>query len=62
MAGRIQNTIRNFLDSESSGGLLLIASAIAALVVANSQLSETYFSALHAYLDHCPSSIGSMMR
>ncbi|MHC5230621.1 Na+/H+ antiporter NhaA [Brucella sp. LJL56] len=50
MAGRIQNTIRNFLDSESSGGLLLIASAIAALVVANSQLSETYFSALHAYL------------
>ncbi|MBQ0708132.1 MULTISPECIES: Na+/H+ antiporter NhaA [unclassified Ochrobactrum] len=50
MAGRIQNTIRNFLDSESSGGLLLIASAIAALAVANSQLSEAYFSALHAYL------------
>ncbi len=50
MAGRIQNTIRNFLDSESSGGLLLIASAIAALLVANSQLSEAYFGALHAYL------------
>lgn len=50
MAGRIQNTIRNFLDSESSGGLLLIAAAIAALLVANSPLSETYFSALHAYL------------
>ncbi|WP_139975650.1 Na+/H+ antiporter NhaA [Ochrobactrum sp. CGA5] len=50
MAGRIQNTIRNFLDSESSGGLLLIASAIAALLVANSQLSDAYFSALHAYL------------
>lgn len=50
MAGRIQNTIRNFLDSESSGGLLLIASAIAALLVANSQLSGAYFGALHAYL------------
>ncbi|KAB2665259.1 Na+/H+ antiporter NhaA [Brucella tritici] len=50
MAGRIHNTIRNFLDSESSGGLLLIASAIAALLVANSQLSEAYFGALHAYL------------
>lgn len=50
MAGRIQNTIRNFLDSESSGGLLLIASAIAALLVANSQFAEAYFSALHAYL------------
>ncbi|ABS15144.1 Na+/H+ antiporter NhaA [Brucella anthropi] len=50
MAGRIQNTIRNFLDSESSGGLLLIASAAAALLVANSQLSEAYFGALHAYL------------
>ncbi|MCR5940570.1 Na+/H+ antiporter NhaA [Ochrobactrum sp. XJ1] len=50
MAGRIQNTIRNFLDSESSGGLLLIASAAAALLVANSQFSEAYFGALHAYL------------
>ncbi|NKC50383.1 Na+/H+ antiporter NhaA [Ochrobactrum cytisi] len=50
MSGRIQNTIRNFLDSESSGGLLLIASAAAALLVANSQLSEAYFGALHAYL------------
>jgi NhaA family Na+:H+ antiporter len=50
MSGRIQNTIRNFLDSESSGGLLLIASAAAALLVANSRLSEAYFGALHAYL------------
>ncbi|MFQ0815695.1 sodium:proton antiporter [Brucella anthropi] len=50
MAGRIQNTIRNFLDSESSGGLLLIASAALALLVANSQLSEAYFGAMHAYL------------
>lgn len=50
MAGRIQSTIRNFLDSESSGGLLLIASAIAALLVANSPLAETYFRTLHVYL------------
>lgn len=50
MAGRIQNTIRNFLDSESAGGLLLIASAIAALVVANSPIAESYFHALHLYL------------
>ncbi len=50
MAGRIQSTIRNFLDSESSGGLLLIAAAIAALFVANSPLAETYFRTLHVYL------------
>jgi Na+:H+ antiporter, NhaA family len=50
MAGRVQNTIRNFLDSESSGGLLLIVSAIAALLVANSPLAETYFRTLHVYL------------
>ncbi|MCV9907665.1 Na+/H+ antiporter NhaA [Brucella sp. HL-2] len=50
MAGRIQSTVRNFLDSESSGGLLLIASAIAALLVANSPFAETYFRTLHVYL------------
>lgn len=50
MTGRIQNTIRNFLDSESSGGLLLIAAAIAALLAANSPFSETYFQILHVYL------------
>ncbi|MDQ1901345.1 Na+/H+ antiporter NhaA [Paracoccus sp. WLY502] len=50
MAGRIQNTIRKFLDNGSSGGLLLMASAALALVVANSPLSETYFHTLHAYV------------
>lgn len=50
MAGRIQNTIRKFLDNGSSGGLLLMASAALALIVANSPLSEAYFGALHAYL------------
>lgn len=50
MAGRIQNTIRKFLDNESSGGLLLMAAALLALIVANSPLSETYFHVLHIYL------------
>lgn len=50
MPGRIQNTIRKFLDSESSGGLLLIATAVIALIVANSPLAEAYFAALHVYI------------
>jgi NhaA family Na+:H+ antiporter len=50
MAGRIQNTIRKFLDNGSSGGLLLMASAALALIVANSPLSGAYFDILHAYV------------
>jgi Na+:H+ antiporter, NhaA family len=50
LAGRIQNTIRRFLDSESSGGILLMGSAVLALIVANSPWSEAYFHALHVYL------------
>lgn len=50
MAGRIQNTIRKFLDNGTSGGLLLIAAAALALVVANSPLADAYFHALHAYV------------
>ncbi|WP_295042328.1 Na+/H+ antiporter NhaA [uncultured Paracoccus sp.] len=50
MAGRIQNTIRKFLDSGSSGGLLLLAAAVLALITANSPLSDAYFSALHAHV------------
>lgn len=50
MARRMRNNIRNFLDNESAGGLLLIAAAILALVTANSPLSDTYFNTLHAYL------------
>ncbi|MCW2241841.1 Na+/H+ antiporter NhaA [Azospirillum canadense] len=40
--------LRDFLDSEASGGLLLMAAAALALVVANSPLAPLYFSALHA--------------
>ncbi len=39
--------MRQFLRSESAGGLLLIAAAVLAMVVANSPLAWTYFHALH---------------
>ncbi|TIM74953.1 MAG: Na+/H+ antiporter NhaA, partial [Mesorhizobium sp.] len=35
---------------EAAGGIVLMAAAALALVVANSPLAETYFDALHAYL------------
>ncbi len=48
--GRIQSTLRRFLDNEASGGLALMASAALALVVANSPLGDAYFHALHVYI------------
>ena len=48
-SGRINSTLRRFLDSESSGGLLLMAVAAVAILTANSPLGPGYFSALHAY-------------
>ncbi|WP_151717206.1 Na+/H+ antiporter NhaA [Gemmobacter serpentinus] len=50
MRGRIQNTIRHFLDSEAAGGIILMAAAALALITANSPLSAAYFDALHIYL------------
>ena len=35
-------TLKNFLKLESAGGILLMAAAAVALVVANSPLSEAY--------------------
>ncbi|SEH69078.1 Na+:H+ antiporter, NhaA family [Rhizobium tibeticum] len=46
----IRSTLRQFLDSEASGGLILMAVAALAIVVANSPVAETYFHALHVYL------------
>ena len=43
-------TFREFVDSEAAGGLLLIAVALLAVVVANSPLGPAYFSALNAYI------------
>ena len=48
--GRIKSTLRQFLDSEASGGLILMAVAALAIVVANSPVAEIYFHALHVYL------------
>lgn len=41
---------REFLASEAAGGIVLMAAAALALIVANSPLSQAYFDALHAYL------------
>jgi NhaA family Na+:H+ antiporter len=40
--------LRSLLDNEASGGLVLMAAAALALVVANSPLAPAYFAALHA--------------
>lgn len=48
--GRIQSTLRQFLDNEASGGIVLMAVAVLALIVANSPLSEQYFASLHTYI------------
>ncbi|WP_175422268.1 Na+/H+ antiporter NhaA [Agrobacterium tumefaciens] len=48
--GRINSTLRKFLDNEASGGLVLMAVALLAIITANSPLAESYFHILHVYL------------
>jgi NhaA family Na+:H+ antiporter len=48
--GRINSTLRRFLDNEASAGLLLMGVALLAIVVANSPLAPHYFAALKSYL------------
>jgi NhaA family Na+:H+ antiporter len=48
--GLIRSVMRGFLDNEASGGLVLMAVAALAILVANSPLADSYFSALHLYL------------
>lgn len=48
--GRINSTLRKFLDSGSSGGIVLMVVALLAIIIANSPLAEAYFSVLHVYL------------
>jgi Na+:H+ antiporter, NhaA family len=43
-----RSALRHFLDSEAAGGILLMAAAALALVVANSGLGDTYRHLLHA--------------
>lgn len=47
---RVLPIARDFLNSEAAGGLLLMAAAGMALVVANSPAAPTYFAALHVRL------------
>jgi NhaA family Na+:H+ antiporter len=44
------NTFRRFVDSEASGGIVLMAAAALALIVANSRLADAYFAALRIYV------------
>ncbi|QDM41566.1 Na+/H+ antiporter NhaA [Altererythrobacter sp. TH136] len=44
------SVLRSFLKSEATGGLLLMAAAALAMVVANSPLADPYFEVLHSYL------------
>ena len=45
-----QSAFREFITSESAGGIVLMVAAALALLVANSPLAPSYFSALSAYL------------
>ncbi|PBB97980.1 Na+/H+ antiporter NhaA [Mesorhizobium sp. WSM3862] len=47
---RPKSMLREFLDGEAAGGIILMAAAALALIVANSPFAEIYFAALHAYL------------
>lgn len=49
-ARRPFSALRNALQSESGGGLILMASAVLALIVANSPLASGYFALLEAYV------------
>ncbi|WP_337795774.1 Na+/H+ antiporter NhaA [Agrobacterium larrymoorei] len=48
--GRINSTLRKFLDNEASSGLVLMGVALLAIIVANSALAESYFHLLHIYI------------
>ncbi len=41
---------RRFIDNEASGGIVLMAAAALALIVANSPLAEAYFALLKSYI------------
>jgi NhaA family Na+:H+ antiporter len=47
---RTKSILREFLDSSASGGLILMAAAALAIIIANSPLAGVYFSMLAAYV------------
>ncbi|GGG22306.1 Na(+)/H(+) antiporter NhaA [Rhizobium wenxiniae] len=48
--GRIQSTLRHFLNNEASGGVILMIVAVLAIITANSPFAEAYFHVLHVYV------------
>ncbi len=44
------SVLRAFLQSESAGGIVLMAAALLAIILANSPLESTYFGALRFYI------------
>ncbi|MDL2408623.1 Na+/H+ antiporter NhaA [Rhizobium calliandrae] len=50
LTGRIQSTLRHFLDSEASGGIVLMGVATLAIIVANSPADDLYFRFFHVHV------------
>lgn len=48
--GRINSTLRRFLDNNASAGIVLMFVALAAILTANSPFAGIYFAALKTYL------------
>ena len=46
----IMKYIKAFIQSESSGGIMLLLAAILGVITANSPIAEQYFSLMHIYL------------
>lgn len=47
---RVPSLLRAFIDNSASGGIVLMAAAALALIVANSPLAGAYFESLHVYI------------
>ena len=51
MINRFGDALKDFLKQESAGGIVLIASAVLALIIANSPLAPVYFGTLETKLN-----------
>ena len=51
MISRVERALKDFLKQESAGGIVLIISALLALIVANSPLADAYFGTLNTKLN-----------
>ncbi|MEM9085961.1 MAG: Na+/H+ antiporter NhaA [Pseudomonadota bacterium] len=51
MIDRFGDALKDFLKQESAGGIVLIASAVLALIIANSPLAPAYFDTLESKLN-----------